>query len=365
MKTRWLSLVAAVALGLPGAALALDAPHDSSLSTGSCLSCHQLHNATGGALTNRPLQADLCRSCHNADVNKPRVYWLDADQAVPGTSGDQHRWDAAAVNAAHGATTPLDAGMAARVTAGNISCSTCHDIHRANAFYSPDTVHSNIPLGVATVSSNNPTSAVRLALQVSQTPRPVAKGYRVKVVAGNGFILSHDFGLGASATWLNWNGTAWVAGVDGGPGRAIGANVVLDDPPVTVTITGPAVAGDYWDFYVGYPFLRADNTSGAMCLQCHAERNQSHFDQEGGTPGYGWGVGARPHSHPVGQALNANLRGYDRATPLDANGAVQGTAGVDTNATNDLVLTGAARQVTCISCHAPHSADSNSLTADP
>jgi len=364
MNTRWLLLAAAFALGLPGLALGLDAPHDASMSTGSCLACHQLHNATGGSLTNRPAQADLCRSCHNSDPNRLRTNWTDADQSVPGTSGDQHRWDAAAVNAAHGATTPNDPGMALRVTNGNISCSTCHDIHRANAVYAPDTVHSNFELGVGYASNNNPT-AVRLALQVQQSPRPVARGYRVKAVAGNGIILSHDAGLGATATWLNWNGTAWVAGVDMGPGRPIAGAVVLDDPSVSVTITGAPASGDYWDFYVGYPFLRADNTAGAICLQCHADRNQSHYEVEGGAPGFGWGVGALPYSHPVGQSLNANLRGYDRAAPLDANGAVQGAAGVDANPTNDLVLTSGASQVSCVSCHAPHNTDSNSLTVDP
>lgn len=364
MNTRWLSLAAAVALGLPLLALGLDAPHDASMSTGSCLACHQLHNATGGSLTNRPAQADLCRACHNAPGKGARTNWADADQSVPGTSGDQHRWDAAAVNAAHGATAPLDPGMALRVTNGNISCSTCHDIHKANANYAASTVHSNYAFGVPQPNSAGSAGAT-LTLQVQESPRPIARGYRVKAVAGNGIILSHDAGLGAAATWLNWNGTAWVTGVDMGPGRPIGGAVVLDDPSVSVTFTGTAASGDTWDFYVGYPFLRADNTAGAICLQCHADRNQSHYEVEGGAPGFGWGVGAVPYSHPVGQSLNANLRSYDRGAPLDANGAAQGAAGVDGNPTNDLVLTSGANQVSCVTCHAPHNTDSNSLTVDP
>ncbi|MHB0972196.1 MAG: hypothetical protein ACYC60_20805, partial [Thermoanaerobaculia bacterium] len=66
-------------------------------------------------------------------------------------------------------------------------------------------------------------------------------------------------------------------------------------------------------------------------------------------------------SHPVGVALNANGGGYDRATPLDANGLVQGGAG-DGNPTNDLTLAGSTVQ--CLTCHGIHHADSNTQTPD-
>ncbi len=74
-------------------------------------------------------------------------------------------------------------------------------------------------------------------------------------------------------------------------------------------------------------------------------------------------LGATVFSHPVGQGLNANAQGYDRATPLDANGGAQGSGSADTNASNDLRLSATAK-VTCLSCHAPHNSDSNSLTTD-
>jgi hypothetical protein len=65
-------------------------------------------------------------------------------------------------------------------------------------------------------------------------------------------------------------------------------------------------------------------------------------------------------SHPVGQALNANGRGYDRTVPLDANGAVQGSGSQDGLAANDLRLD-ATGLVQCTTCHAVHYAPSNSL----
>jgi hypothetical protein len=76
----------------------------------------------------------------------------------------------------------------------------------------------------------------------------------------------------------------------------------------------------------------------------------------------------RRFSHPVGEVLNANGKGYDRvvgAAPahLDSDGSVQG-ANTDANPSNDLVL-GVNGVVSCTTCHAAHGADSNSQTIDP
>ncbi len=71
-------------------------------------------------------------------------------------------------------------------------------------------------------------------------------------------------------------------------------------------------------------------------------------------------------SHPVGVALGANGRGYDRAAPLDGDGQAQGPTGsadVDGNSSNDLQLDDT-NLVQCLSCHGVHYADSNTLTVD-
>jgi hypothetical protein len=75
------------------------------------------------------------------------------------------------------------------------------------------------------------------------------------------------------------------------------------------------------------------------------------------------GPGGQWLSHPVGDFLNANGRGYDRAIPLDGNGAPQGSAGADGNHSNDYALD-AENMVQCLSCHHIHYADSNTLTED-
>jgi len=122
--------------------------------------------------------------------------------------------------------------------------------------------------------------------------------------------------------------------------------------------------------FIAYPFLRADNTDAKMCVTCHKDRDQHWQDAEGGVANAVPGgkltsvtLGVTKFSHPVGQALNQDGRTNGLAAILDANGMVQAVS-TDPNKTNDLVL-GTAGIVTCLSCHHPHNADSNSLSVDP
>ena len=359
MKTRWLRLAIALLLGLPGAALAVDAPHDASYTSGSCLECHKLHNATGGALTNRPTMAALCQSCHSQTGRPPRVNWSNTDQAVPDVHGTQHNWSASTTSTVHGALPPLDANMLSRTTGGLLSCAVCHDVHRANAAYAPSQIGTNVAIGTPQANTGG-AGGGQMTLQPLGA-NPVPHGYQVRVVAGGGFVLSHDFGS-AAPTWYIWSGGAWVIGTNAGPGKpfTVGTPVTLDDPAVSVTFSGAPVSGDYWNFYVAYPFLRAANDVGQMCVDCHRDRNQNHAIVEGQLVGYGWG--GKPFSHPVGQTLNANLANYDRAAPLDADGGTTG-AGAYGNPTSTIKTYGG--NVQCISCHSPHNTDSNALTVDP
>jgi len=363
MDRRWIQLAVAIALGLTGVvALAVDAPHDASYTTGSCLECHTLHNATGGALTNRPTMAALCQSCHSQTGRPARVNWKDADQANPAlNTGNQHDWHSSTTNAARGALPPTDPGMLLRTTGNVLSCAVCHDVHRAAAFYNSADLGTNIAVGAPQANTSG-SGGGTMTLQ-AMGANPIPRGYQVTIVAGSGFILSHDFGA-TTPTWYNWVAGAWQVGSAGGAGKpfTIGLAVTLDDPAVSVVFAGAPVAGDTWKFYLSFPFLRADNAGAAMCTDCHRDREQNHLIVEGGLTTYGWGPGALPYSHPVGQTLNANLANYDRPAPLDANGGTTGT-GAYGNATSTLKLSGG--NVTCLSCHAAHNADSNALTVDP
>jgi hypothetical protein len=219
------------------------------------------------------------------------------------------------------------------------------------------------------------TGTAQLTLTVASGSK--AAGFRLKIqtVTGSGgtFILSHEQGWNPDG-WLNWDGanSKWVVGPADGPGRAFshgttGAyDVELDVTGIKVRWTSGAQVGDYWDFYVGYPFLRQTNHADAGCVMCHGERNMNHFRARG-EDRYYRPNGVRKFSHPVGVGLNANGFGTDRAVILDADGTVgssttDGPTGTTGNPTNDLVLQGG--KVWCTSCHAAHNADSNSLSVD-
>lgn len=368
MTTSWRQLTMAAALVAPLCALAVDSPHDASYTSGSCTECHALHIATGGS--GQPTPASLCMECHTRTGRPAKVNWLSSEQAVAGTpAGKHHNWERSVTNAQSDALPPEHPLMAQRTPGGVLQCATCHDLHKANAANAPNSISSSIGVNAAA----NPTSGgTGRTLSLSTLPANArAAGYRIKITAGNTFIVSHDFGKpAAQTTWYAFSGGVWTAGLPGveGIGKpfAVGVAVTVDNlapavnpNPISVTFGGTPVAGDYWDFYVSYPFVRAFNAAGEMCVDCHRDRLQDHYTTRG-SPGYGWG--GKAFSHPVYQAPGDNGGGYDRATPLDANGAVQGTGGADANRTNDIKLQSGL--VTCISCHSPHGADSNSLTVD-
>jgi hypothetical protein len=189
-------------------------------------------------------------------------------------------------------------------------------------------------------------------------PGAAAKAYRLKlqtVTAGGGtFVISHDFGL-ATPSWFNWSGSAWVIGTATGAGKPYvnDTDVALDDVAVQVKWTAGAAAGDYWDFYVSYPFLRASNEQDAFCGSCHGERFMGTTRVRGADPLYR-PDGVRMFSHPVAVTMVAG-------DVLDANGAAQASG--DGVGSNDLRLDGGST-VRCTTCHAVHNADSNSLTDD-
>ena len=151
------------------------------------------------------------------------------------------------------------------------------------------------------------------------------------------------------------NGASWF------PTRAAGIDVLLDSGVTASFGAGSYVVGERWELSAGWPFLRAaldtgDNGVGSeYCRDCHRTWVMDHNDVELYDGGY--------KSHPVGVGLNANGQGYDRATPLDGNGADQGGGSADANPTNDMTLDGAGN-VQCLSCHGVHYADSNTRTVD-
>jgi hypothetical protein len=366
VNSRILGLACVLAAAAPLRAASVDMPHEAG---SACTNCHVSHEG-GGAMTRTWGNFNLCQSCHLGKGPAFGFPWVESDQAVPGHSGRSHSWSGEATG--HGATLPLrgsaDPGedqMAARLDGTLLQCSTCHDQHQADAF-------SPSGRGRQHVSEVTPSAAGTGAVTVGPPlGSAAAKAYRIEIVAEGDathatFRLSNDKGAswwgcaspGDFVPYLEFPSNACAAG----------ANVALNDGAnVTVRFeAGTYRAKDRWDFYVSYPFLRADNTDARMCVTCHRDRHQSFENVEGTGPIVGtggpivWGV--TTFSHPVGATLNGNGKGYDHPAILDTNRAPQVTG--DGVRSNDLVLS-ASGVVTCLTCHRPHNADSNSLSEDP
>lgn len=361
-----LVLTAAVLLGWAGRSAALDSPHDGSFSGAvtSCQDCHKLHASTGGTLLggayNYSSNNDACLTCHDNTPSSPSYLftnkWSTGREAVLGTSGDQHKWSGPANVAAAGAQTPLDGGLSSHLIGGALQCGTCHDPHgirnttqSIQSTYAPSTsVHSSFPLNVAQTPIVPVTGSTgKLKLMAMAGAKPA--GYGIKSTSGTTFVISHNYGRGSSKTW---GATTYTFAV----GDTAAQDVALDDPAVKVRFTATPTVGEEWSFYVSYPFLRGPNVTDQMCLDCHRSRNMTHTTVEGGNVSYP-ANGTNVFSHPVGQALNANGKSYDRATPLDADGSA-----ADSNPGNDIKMVGGV--VSCSSCHAPHNASSNSLSVE-
>jgi len=316
-------------------ALASDPPHwVGAIEVTDCTSnCHMTHQASGGQLTANASNVVLCQSCHDAN-NLPIN---DTDKAIPGSTGRSHQYDIGADNPAYGAQTPQHQEMNLRIMGGNVVCSTCHNQHLSPASF-------------------------------GGTPRI---GEAQRLVGVGGSLTSGGTFSGANGVWylveitllaplqLQYstdNEGSWVGPV----GFSYGNPVSLGDG-VEVTVTSGVAVDDRWEFYASYPFLRValdsgDNSVGnAFCRDCHRDYKMDHSAVEED----GWGTGTFK-SHPVGIALDANGKGYDRTNPLDGDGGAPGTDG---NPTNDLKLDSSSL-VQCTTCHGVHYADSNTLSVD-
>jgi len=352
------AVIAAIAIPPAGAQTA-DPPHWSSASVNiDCTSnCHVPHQALGGGLNPQTGNVNLCLSCHTATGPAKDLAINVADAAVRGSSGTSHAFGVAAIQDFDGDGTddvldPNNPEMFKRLESGNVVCSTCHNQHAAESGFGGTPRVGNAKMLTTLGSVDGVTSGGTFS---------GAQGtwYLVQIVqagtqTNTRFCYSKD------------NGISWFPSGCNPPGTttpnltANGTTPVTLDSGVTVSFAaGSYVAGDRWEFSAAWPFLRgALDSAGAgsvLCRDCHRAWDMDHTAVETWT--------GSPKSHPVGVALGASGSGFDRLTPLDGNGAVQGGAGADANPTNDLLFDGNGN-VQCLTCHGVHFVDSNTQTVD-
>jgi len=328
---------------------AADPPHWlGAVETTDCTSqCHTLHQAAGGQLTAWAQNAALCQSCHNTN-NLPID---EAKKAVPSLGrGVHHSFGVLAVNPDYDTQVPLNQAMSQRVMGSNIVCSTCHNQHAASSTMggTPRISAANKVLdggGTGTLATSGTFSG------------PDGVWYLIDVTA-NGSATS------ALYRYSKDNGTSWFP--TGCTPAATATCLTANSTPtplengVELTFAGgnnTLRVGDRWEFYASWPFLRAkldsgDNATGdKFCRDCHRSWVMDHSSLHTYDGTY--------KSHPVGERLDAaGGSASNRATPLDGDGSAD-----DGNPSNDLKLD-AAGNVQCLSCHAPHYADSNTATLD-
>ncbi len=348
------SLALAVALCAPLAALATAAPHaGNSMFNGGCSACHIGHNAPGTTLTKTTTELALCSSCHSSLSGPFGFPWGATEQATAAGSGTSHSYSTSVVNTTHDSVNP---GTFPLGTGNVMQCTTCHDPHGTSVLKS-GTMHSAIPVnppGKATCDTGSGYTCGDLTL-TTVSAGAAAAAYVIWVGATAGqFKISHDNGQ----TWLGYSGGVWGNYSAGKPFTANSPQTLDDGSLVQVTFSSTLANQRWVGFYVGYPFLRVDNSAGALCNSCHTARVRTVFDVEGN--GTVVPNGTNTFSHPVGATLS---KSYDRTVGtngpiLDADGSTN-----DGNVTNDLKL-GTGSVVTCMTCHHLHETDSSSNTTD-
>ncbi len=297
-----------------GSALATDPPHDSSNFI-ECVSCHNLHNSPGGALTTRAGNANLCQSCHVNGGTATGKAFVQSDQAQPGLAlpsgmkadGNSHRWDA---------------GPQGRIEAksGNASTGT---IVSGGAYTGPSIQTYTI---VITTSGNVGVAQFEWYLQIKNGgggPDGTATT-GTNVTLGDGLTLTFSGGnFVANDIWYLYVIADLVAPSDPEmlvrlEGDTIMCSTCHDQhsqkktpfDPLAPAYGGPGTGNGRHD-------QRSDNDSDQMCKDCHGARHVSASSQG---------------SHPVGVGI-------------PTGGGYQSPAGLPLDASN---------KVSCLTCHGMH-----------
>lgn len=243
----------------------------------------------------------------------------------------------------------------------SVYCNSCHSVHKAvGTALTKEAYNYNLCWSCHNVGSIASTKAFNDAMKA--VPGTSGTSHRWDTAMPATSAPNNQYGLKATADLTNGALKSRL----GTYGNVITCSVCHNQHGQASTPWDPNSATTYVPGTTNNRhFQRTSNDLNQMCEDCHAYRVQAHTTIEGP------GDGIKVFSHPVGQTLNANGKGYDRAAPLDVNGLAQSGArfatGAETptdNTTNNLVVEGTTNKVRCLSCHRVHYTDSNGFSVD-
>jgi predicted CXXCH cytochrome family protein len=260
-----------IVLGVSTLALPLlagDAPHDF---TADCESCHITHNAADAQLINVKGNANLCISCHTAGGQASTHPFATADQALPwpglpsGTNafGTSHRWDA---NAAGHVT------FLGGTSTGQIE---------------PSGVYTGVYPKTVTITITNAGNSG--SARFNWTATTPGGGSGINLLTGTNVALTE----GVAISFLDGSSTSfqvndqWNLYLRPDLRNPTNATLLLHmtngvaycsachDQHLQVRTPFDPAAPPYssTNSVVGRHFMRIDNDSDQMCLDCHASRN--------------------------------------------------------------------------------------------
>lgn len=401
-------------------------PHDTPENV-QCTSCHMTHSALGPGLTTYATNENLCMSCHVAGGSAANLPFASSYQAVPGTSGNSHRWDGSmpstsGANNQYGLRASADiknSALKRRLTVfSNVAaCSVCHDQHVSGLKKTPwdpfAFQYSPVDSGTATGGSTNmvvedtsktwganawagysvkmtggqnegvektiSTSGVSTLTVSSAFPYPVAATdpYYISRLVSN---TDSGTATGGSTTSVVDGSKSWTVGAWAGyyvkmtSGANVGVVRRITTNPDNITLTTaafPNAVATTDKYYITSKrhYMRASNLMNDLCVDCHYYRSKAHVS---GQSVRTWDGNKK--SHPVGKALSEVADTTQFLTvpvePLAATWAQQTNTpryelngGTDVNVTNNAVM-GIDGRVSCLSCHGVHYTDSDSSTLD-
>jgi predicted CXXCH cytochrome family protein len=321
------ALVLGLALAAGASLLASDPPHTGGTGNIQCVSCHKLHNAPGGTLTTVSGNGNLCMSCHMSGGSAAAKAFVAADQAVPAglvgatAGGTSHRWDSGpqgrlvkgTPNTSTGSITLSGAYTGAYASTIQVKITTAGAVGVAKYDWSMTTpgttTFGGATVGVATSATATVLGTTGVALAFSSTGT---------------FNLNDIFYIYVRADLRAPQNAAMTGRTENG---AMMCSSCHDQHSQSQAAFDPASSQTYTAGVTNNRhFQRIANNAGALCGDCHANRNVG----KGGT------------SHPV----HVNLASAPNTKTPSAS-LVLSTAG----------------NVECLTCHDIHKAPTTTLPA--